>query len=179
MRLAPARRLHAHAGSHHQAHQSHVVRGRAARAEAGRRLHKIGSGHLGQSACDRLLIVVEKRSLEDHLDDSAGAMAGFDYSVNILAHGFLIAGAQCADVHDHVDLLRAHAQGGFRFADLALRGGRAQREADNRTHFHGRAGQFGGYHRDPVWIHANAGELISSRFLAELHDFGASGVGAK
>src|SRR5262249_13847498 len=102
-----------------------------------------------------------------------------DNSMDILADGFLVPGTQRADIHDHVNLLRAHQQGGFRFGDLAFRSSRAKRKADHRTDFHSRSGQLGGDNRDPVRVHAHAGEFILAGFPAQLQNFSARGVRTK
>src|SRR6266511_1368891 len=57
----PPRRLHPEAGSHRLAHEQHVVDGRAARPVAGRGLHVVGPGLLGQVGGQHLLLVGEDR----------------------------------------------------------------------------------------------------------------------
>ena len=59
-------------------HQPQVVVGRAARREAGRGLHEVGAGRLGQAAGPDLLVVGQVGVLEDHLDDRAGGVGDLD-----------------------------------------------------------------------------------------------------
>ena len=67
--------------------------------------------------------------------------------------------------------MRTHAHGGFGFADLALRGGGPEREADHSANLHRRTRQLRGHQRNPVGIDTHTGEFVLPRLPANLHNF--------
>ena len=55
-------------------------------AEARGRLHEIRARHLAQLAGQRLLVVVQQRRFQNHLDDRAGLVRHLHHRLNIAAH---------------------------------------------------------------------------------------------
>ena len=109
----PSRSLHAacgldaHAGADDAPHQRHVGGRGTTGSEAGRRLHEIGAGRLGQGARGDLLVVSQQCRLDDHLAEDAALAACFDHGDDIALHRPQVPGLERADVDHHVDLGRA------------------------------------------------------------------------
>ncbi len=177
-RADAAGRLDAHVRTHHAAHQRDIVRGGAGGAEAGGCLDEIRARQLAQGAGHGLLVVVQQRRLQNHLDDGAGVVRHLHHLLDIQLHRFVIARAQRADVDHHVDFLRARRAAPRRSPPLSPRCW--WRPAGKPTTVHTltrRSGQFRAHQRHPVGIHADAGEAVLARLAADLDHVGARGVG--
>src|SRR5699024_7596199 len=88
-----------------RSHQLDVRYRRAAAREAGRRLDEVRATQLRQARAARDLLVVEETRLENHLRHHA--VRRFDDAADVVRDAVVIAVAEGADVHHHVELARA------------------------------------------------------------------------
>ena len=96
--------------SGYAAQQGDVVCRSPAGGEAGAGLEEVGAGAEGELGGAELLFEGEEAGLEDDFYDSSGGVGEFDYTSDILAHGFVVTGLtglEEADIHDHVDVVCA------------------------------------------------------------------------
>ena len=114
------------------------------RAEAGGGLDEIRAGELRQQCRRWFSVVVEKRGFQNHFHDGAVTVRCLHHGLDILAHGFDIAAAKLADIHHHVDFLRALAHGGLGLGYFDFGRAGAQWKSDHRADFDRRPGQLRG-----------------------------------
>src|ERR1035437_311287 len=176
-RANPAGSLDAHLRPHHAAPQRPIVRGGARRAETGRSLDEIRTRQFRERAGDGFLVIVQQRRLQDYLHNGLGFVRRSNHLPNIRLDGFVVTGAQLANIDHHVDFLCAVAQrdGGFRHLGFG-RGG-TQRETHHGANPDRRPRQLGAHQRHPVGVHAHAGEIVLARLAADLDQVGAGGFG--
>jgi hypothetical protein len=159
----------------HAAHQRHVLGRRSALAEAGRGLHEVRAGQLGERAADDLLLIAQHAGLEDHLH--LGRAGGADHPADVVGDGRVVAGLQGADVDHHVDLAGSVTD---RLAGLeGLGPGRhgSQREAHHRADPDRAARQQRAAAGHVGAVDADSGEVEPARLLAELLEILGGGVG--
>jgi len=115
------------------AQETHILDGRAARAEARRGFHKVGAGALREFAPELLLLVVEQTRLEDDLDERfrVDSLRRVNHPVDLVANEVFSAVAQRADRKDHIQLERAAFRGLLRAGDLRGGGFPAKRKSDD------------------------------------------------
>src|SRR5688500_743948 len=125
--------LDAHLLAHHAAHQRHIRDGGAAGAEAGGRLHVIGTRRLGQRAGRDLLLVAQQRRFDADLAQRARLAAWRGHRLDVALDEANVAGLQRADVDDHVDLAGAIEDRTPGFVVLGVGRGGAERETHDRA----------------------------------------------
>src|SRR2546423_9174306 len=110
----------------------------AGRSKSRGSLDEIGAREFRQYTGSRLLIVVQQRRFDNHLDDRSVLMAHIHYRLNVELYRFLIAGFEGPDVDHHIDLFRADAYRRLSLGPLHLSGSSTERESDNRADLHRR-----------------------------------------
>src|SRR5215472_9710129 len=164
-----ARGLNAGPFAHYAAHQGDVGN-RGAAKKAGRGLYEIGPSGQTQLATEDLFFQTEQRSLQNHFENRAAGMGDFGDGGNVVLHRLPVPRFQRPDVHDHVQLLRAHADrfAGFKALHRGVIG--AQRKTNGRGHLHRGAPQQRGRHAYPPRIYANCGKSEGTCLFAQADD---------
>src|SRR5450759_1039812 len=173
----PAGRLDAHLRADRLAHERDVEDGGPARRVPGRRLDHVRLRLPGELTGDHLLLVGEKRRLDDHLVGRSGLMARVRDTGDVLANRVEHPALEGPNVDHHVDLAGPVPDRPPRLEGLDLARGRPEREADDRRNRDVRAAQVLRRAVDPGGVDADGGEAMLGGLAAEPVDVRGRRVG--
>src|SRR5262249_12043133 len=109
-----ARSLDAGTVADHAAHERDVLR-RGGAEKPGSGLDEVGFSREAELAGKDLLLQREERSLKYYFNNGAGSVGHFGHGDNVIAHTLTVTRAERANVHYHIELVSAQAQGFGRF----------------------------------------------------------------
>ena len=172
-------RLDANLRAHDRPHERHVRHRGAAGAEPGRGLHEIGSGHLGQCARDPLLVIGQRRGLDDDLAERLLVPARHGDGLDVALDQGAVATLQRADVDHHVDLGGSVRECAARLVLFDVWRGRPERKPHDRADPDGATGQALAGASHPGGVQADRGEPMLHRLVAQHVDLSLGGIRAK